>query len=277
MTLQLNQVCRQALVIAHKENTSPLVDSLAREGFSVLEVRGPYTPEQLHWSTISRCFVNHANSWRLVVERGVHSLIVEADFVPVVGFGLLPLPVPADLIHKSLAYLYAVGPQFWDLPPSPNCARGHAGGGVAYVISPAVACMMLDFFDEKCSANPSGAYYPWDSAVGYWLKARGIESFLPYRQYGEHGGIANPEHAKAGLGRPHQADALAGPLAFLPMYAQGSVVSFLRVRLRARVWGWIRLLAGRTVALNGYRRFESLRMFGFAVGRLLVPFHSHRL
>lgn len=276
MTSSLNQVCRQAFVIAHKEDISPLVNSLVREGFSVREVCGPYTPEQLRYSAICRCFVNHANAWKLVVESGVHSVIVEADFVPVVGFGLLPLPVPPDQVQRSLAYLYAVGPQFWDLASSPSCARGHAGGGVAYAISPAVARLMLEFFDEKNRANPSGDYYPWDAEIGYWLKARGVQSFLPYRQFGEHGGIANPEHAKAGLGRPHQADALAGPLPFLPMYAKGSLIRFLRVRLRARAWGLIRLLAGRSLAWHDLVRTEPLRMINFAVGRLLTQPHCHR-
>lgn len=147
---------------------------------------------------------------------------------------------------------------------------------VAYVIAPTVASMLLEFFQEQCSANPSGAYQPWDAAVGYWLKARGVQSYLPYRQYGEHGGIANPEHARAGLGRPHQADALAGPLAFIPLYAHGSLMTLLRVRLRARLWGWVRLLAGRSLAWHDLLRTEPLRMFSFVAGRLMVTPHRHK-
>jgi hypothetical protein len=277
MPIALNQICLKAFIVAHREDISLLSDALNSEGFQVQVVRGPYSTGQQSYSAIYRCLVNHANAWRLVAESGVLSLIVEADFVPVLGFGRLPLPVPVDRLHTSLAYLYACGPQFWDLPMSPYCARGHAGGMVSYVVSPAVATMMLEFCEEQCVANPSGAYAPWDAGVGYWLKTRGVESYLPYLQYGEHGGVSNPEHARAGLGRPHQADALAGPLAFLPPYAQGSLITFWRVRLRARVWGWARLLAGRSLTWQDLIRTEPLRMFGFVVGRLMAKPHRHHI
>jgi len=253
-----------------------LRNQLILEGIQVQVVRGPYSKEQQSYSAIYRCLVNHANAWRMVVKSETLSIIVEADFVPVLGFGKLPLPVPVDRLDSSLIYLYACGPQFWDMPSSSKCARGHAGGMVAYVISPTVATMMLDFFEEQCTANPSGAYAPWDAGVGYWLKARGVESYLSYRQYGEHGGIANPEHSKSGLGRPHQADTLTGPLAFLPFYACGSFATFLTVRLRARMWGWVRLLAGRSLAWHDLVRTKPIRMFSFVAGRLMAPPHLHR-
>ena len=277
MSAALNQFSKNVFIVAHREDVSVLSKVLISEGFLVQIVRGPYSEQEQSYSAIYRCLVNHANAWRMVAMSDAPSIIVEADFVPVLGFGGLTLPIPADRIHTSLAYLYACGPQFWDTPSSPKCVRGHAGGTVAYVIAPAVAMMMLKFFEEQCIVNPSGVYAPWDAGLGYWLKARGVESYLPYRQFGEHGGIANPEHSKSGLGRSHQADALKGPLAFMPFYARGSKATFLRVRLRARIWGWARLLAGRSLSWHDLVRTKPLRMFGFAVGRLLIAPHIHRM
>src|SRR5262249_14639415 len=99
---------------------------------------------------------------------------------------------------------------------------------------------------------------------------RGVESFIPYRHYGEHGGIGNPEHIAASLGRPHQADALQGRLAFLPMYAKGSVLRFWKIRIRARLWGALRLLSGRFPARQDFIRSNRMQMIRFAVGRLFV-------
>jgi hypothetical protein len=102
------------------------------------------------------------------------------------------------------------------------------------------------------------------------LMARGIESYFPYRHYGEHGGHGNPEHAAAGLGRPHQADALQGRLAFLPSYAKGSELRFWTVRLRARVWGFLRLVTGRVLEPHDLTRGNVPALLRFAAGRLFT-------
>ncbi len=265
----LRDVSSGVVIVAHKEDTAPLRVVLEADGFSVDEVRGPYTSEQLAFSAIMRCFVNHANAWRIAVSRDRPTIIVEADFVPVRGFGNLPAPVPADRCSNSLAYLYSVGPQVWDLA-TPSVARGHGGGMVALLIPPKVAELMLEFFHEELQNNPLGQYFPFDSKIGYWLKDRGVESYIPYRHYGEHGGMGNPEHVSAGLGRPHQADALQGPLAFLPMYAQGNALRFWKTRSRAHTWGVLRLLYGRFLAWHDFARSDRPRMVRFAVGRLLL-------
>jgi hypothetical protein len=257
------------VIVAYKEDTASLRKALLAEGFCVDEVRGPYTSEQLKFCGIMRCLVNHANAWRIAAERGRPTIIVEADFVPVKSFGDLPAPVPAGKLDNSLAYLYSVGPQIWDLAGI-NVARGHGGGTVALLIPPRVALMLLQFFDEELKANPLGKYSPFDTKIGYWLMNKGVESYIPYRHYGEHGGIGNPEHAAAGLGRPHQADALQGRLAFLPMYAKGSALRFWKSRIRARLWGVLRLLCGRFLAWHDFKRSDRLPMIRFAVGRLLV-------
>jgi hypothetical protein len=257
------------VIVAHREDTGELKNTLVGQGFSVDEVRGPYTTEQLKFSAIMRCLVNHANAWKIAATRTLPSIIVEADFVPVRGFGDLPSPLPVQSIDHSLGYLYSVAPQVWDLA-QPDIARGHGGGMVALVVPQKVAVLLLQYFEETLLANPQGSYLPFDTQVGYWLMARGIESYIPYRHYGEHGGIGNPEHARAGLGRPHQADVLHGPLAFLPPYAMGKVLRFWRTRIRARSWGILRLAAGRFLAPHDLARQRKSAMLRFAVGRQLT-------
>jgi hypothetical protein len=194
---------------------------------------------------------------------------VEADFVPVTGFGALPVPVPVERWNNSLGYLYSVGPEIWDLA-GVNVARGHGGSTVALWISPAVASLLLEFFDEEVRTVRPGAYSGFDSKIGYWLLQRGVESYIPYRHYGEHGGIPNPEHAVAGLGRPHQADVLQGKLAFLPAYARGRLFKYWRIRVRARMWGLLRLICGRYLRWHDFRRADPWKMIRFAVGRFLI-------
>ena len=260
------------LIVAHKEDTTPLRKALLAEGFAVDEVRGTYTPEQLNFSASMRCRINHANAWRIAADRDRPTIIVEADFVPVKGFGDLPVPIPADKFNDSVAYLYSIGPQIWDLAGK-SVARGHASGGVAMLIPPRVALLLLQLIDEELKRNPLGKY-PWlDHRLGYWLLEKGVESYIPYRHYGEHGGIGNPEHVLAlgFLGRPHRADTLQGRLAFLPAYAEGSVLRFWKIRVRARLWGVLRLFCGRLLAWHDFKRSDDrLQMIRFAVGRLLV-------
>ena len=265
----LRDVSSGVVIVAHNEDTAPLRLALEAEGFSVEEVRGPYTDEQLRFSTIMRCLVNHANAWRIAATRDQPTIVVEADFVPVKGFGALPAPVPPGRQSDSLAYLYSVGPQIWDLATA-DVARGHGGGMVALLIPPKVASLLLQFFVEEVQAVPIGAYSPFDAKIGFWLKDRGVESFLPYRHYGEHGGIGNPEHVKAGLPRVHRADALQGSLAFMPFYGRGSTFKYLKTRIWARYWGVLRLLVGRLLQWHDFARSDRPRMLRFAVGRLFL-------
>jgi hypothetical protein len=257
------------VIIAHNEDTTKLNGFLRAEGFCVDEVRGPYAPEQKRYSASMRCLVNHANAWRIAAQRDRATIVVEADFVPVRGFADLPVPVPREKSSNSLAYLYACGPEFWDLAGC-DVARGHGGATVALWIPPKVASLLLEFFREEAEAVSPGAYSRWDTKIGYWLMRKGVESYIPYRHYGEHGGIANSEHAVAGLGRSHHADVLQGSLGFVPMYAKGSRFRYLRTRARARVWGVLRLVSGRAVAWHDFRRAGLASMIRFAVGRLIV-------
>jgi hypothetical protein len=267
----LRDACSGVLIVTHREDTTALRAAMANEGLAAEEVRGPYTPEQLKYSAVMQALVNHANAWRIAASRDLPTIVAEPDFVPVRGFGNLPLPVPPGKSTNSLAYLYSVGPEIWDLA-TPDIARGRGGSVVAVVVPPAVASLLMNFFEEELIANAAGTYRPWDSGMGYWLLNKGIESYLPYRHYGEHGGIGNPEHAKFGLGRSHRADALQASLAFLPIYARGSIVRFWATRLRGRFWGLLRLVTGRLLPWHDIARAHGARtaLLRFGAGRLFT-------
>jgi hypothetical protein len=264
----LLEVSSGVIIVAHKEDTSALRQALEGEGLAVDEVRGPYTPEQEHFSAIMRCFVNHANAWRIAAKRDKPTIIVEADFVPVRGIGSLPAPIPNSRDNNYFGYLYAGGPQIWDLARE-DLARGHAGSTVAFLLPPDVATLLLNYFDEQVAANPRGNYVSFDTRLGYWLNERGVECYIPYRHYGEHGGATNPEHARAGLGRPHRADVLQGELAFPPAYSEGSALTFLIVRTRARLWGLVRLAAGRYLTWTNFKRGDRASMLRYSIGRFM--------
>ena len=273
----LRESCSGVLIVTYKEDTSALRAALTAEGLTAEEVRGPYTPQQLTYSAVMQALVNHANAWRIAAARDLPTIVVEPDFVPVRGFGDLPVPVPAAEAANSLAYLYSVGPVIWDMATR-DVARGHGGSVVALVIPPAVAALLLHFFEDELVINAAGTYRPWDSGMGYWLLKRGIESYLPYRHYGEHGGIGNPEHAKFGLGRSHRADALEAKLAFLPIYADGSFARYWATRLRGRLWGLLRLVTGRLLQWHDIVRARGARaaLLRFGVGRLFLARHPRR-
>jgi hypothetical protein len=208
---------------------------------------------------------NHRNAWRRIVQSGQDAIVVEADFVPVVGFGRLPLPCDKGSHRVGIGYLYACGPQLWDLAGG---LRGHAGSTVAYFVPARSAEALLQFAEEATASRDPEKYSGWDSELGFWLNARGLECFLPYRHYGEHGGIPNPEHKRAGLRPVHRADLLAGRLAYLPSYAGGDRTKYLLARCSARVWGLVRLLAGRYLSLVDLRRSDRKGdLLRVAVGR----------
>ena len=89
----------------------------------------------------------------------------------------------------------------------------------------------------------------------------GAEAYIPFRHYGEHGGLANPEHRQLGrLSREgtHRADILAKRLRFMPDYAEGSYVKFFNERCKNRILGWARLLSGRWIAKTDAYTFSPM-------------------
>ena len=114
-------------------------------------------------------------------------------------------------------------------------------------------------------------YSPWDSGIEYYLRDAGLHNYVPFRNYGEHGGLPNPEHKNNKLSKAHRADVLYGQLAFAPMYAmiggRFSPWQWIKARTYARVKGIGRLLLLkylRTATVVKSRQASALIWFAIA-------------
>lgn len=278
----------QCVVVAYREDTAELERVLSREGFSPRVLRPAYTPEELGYSRTIRCLLNHATAWHLAAAAPGLTLITEADFVPCAGFGELPLPFdPVRHGEKAWAFLYAGGPRFFQILAD-GTLQGHAACPVAYVVSPTVARWLVDYVrDELQRQGDLTQYSLWDTQFQWHLMGRGALCFLPWRQYGEHGGAPNPEHQRAGvgvakrlrplgllgLGRNHHADVLAAPLTFLPAYARGSRWRLWLTRAEAKTVGWLKLFTGRMVLIQSPKPWRERLRLHVACARRLVSLH----
>jgi hypothetical protein len=251
----LRQACGRVYVVAHKENLEALEAALVAEGFTVDPVRGPYTEEELSFARQMKCLVNHANVWKRVASGSETAIVVEADFVPVRGFGKLPLPFPASTEFMSgtdrddgrFGWLYSAGSTLYGFDGH-GYPYGHGNATVAYALTPRAAQHLLAFAERELAAVEPGAYRMWETYLGIYLRKEvGVLNYIPIYQYGEHGGVENPEHRAAGIRGWHQADILWRKLAFRPAYANGSTVRYRAIRLR----GWAR----------GFARQVTLRYF----------------
>lgn len=278
----------QSLIIAYREDTSELERALAAEGVSARVLRPAYTEVELTYSRTIRCLLNHANAWRAAADAPGLTLIVEADFVPCVGFGDLPLPWdPAARGDQAWGYLYSAAPRIFGCLPD-GTLPGHSATTVAYVVSPCVAAWLCDYVREEMTRHGDLTTYSlWDTQYQWHMMGRGATCFMPFRNYGEHGGIANREHGQAGIGvakrvrllswlgvgRNHHADVLYARLKFLPLYAQGSRRRLWRTRLEAKLLGWLKLLTGRIVMLHGPASFrEKVRLHLICARRLCARY-----
>jgi hypothetical protein len=272
----LKDCVERVCILAWREDTGRLEQALAAEGFRVEVVRATYSAEEMAASRVIRCLLNHRGVWARCAAQAGLWMTVEADFVPCRGLGSLPLPYPWELRHRAWAWLYAGGPRLYERLPGGGL-RGHACATVAGVMGPEVAAALVDFADAEIAQRGLASLSPWDTYLQYHLKKRGLLSFFPFRQYGEHGGIPNPEHATAGMGQngAHQADALWGPLHFLPAYAKGSRLRYGCFRARAKALGAARFLTGRFVEPLTLRRAPDgrtrLRLLATGIHRLLSP------
>jgi hypothetical protein len=271
MIINLN--VKSSYVIAYNEDVGALKTSLIKEGLSPEVIRPDYSEEERGYSGAVRCMLNHVNAWKKINEGDGLSLVVESDFVPVRGLGSLPLPFPESKADCALGYLYAGGATLFDVHPE-NLriyGRGHASCTVAYVIGPEAARCLLEFAENELQTQDLAEHNLWDCRIRMFLQERGVTSWLPYRQYGEHGGIPNPEHARAGHNPSHQSDTLYGPLHFIPAYARQSYLRYRVVRVKARMRGIGRLIFNRYVHLHDCRRAKAngtlLSLLQFSIQR----------
>ncbi|MGK7890649.1 MAG: LPS biosynthesis glycosyltransferase [Leptolyngbyaceae cyanobacterium] len=253
----------QTLIVAYKEETQHLETALEHESLKSEVLRQVHQPHYQQYARSYLAMLNHCEAWKRASQVKGLTLVVEADFVPVRGMGMLPLPIPPDHPNMGIAWLYTCAPQLYSVSEE-GYAQGFSTAMVAYLITPEGAIALLELAGQIHQSPGPHTYYCWDSKICDFLRDRQLETFIPLRNYGEHGGLPNPEHRQHGLSVTHRADVLYGPLAFMPLYAQpkpspspfslkswlvhiGNYIRFVGTRLRARIKGLGRLLLGKFV------------------------------
>lgn len=281
----LRQLIQRTIILAYREDTSQLENTLRAAGLNPITQRRTYTPTEQTYSRTIRCLLNHTDAWRAAAAAtDGYTLIVEADFVPCREFTDLPAPLDPAL-HGPLAwaFLYAGGPRIIRVLPG-GYIWGHAACPVAVIVPPRLAGHLVEFSDELIRTTPDlTAYSLWDTIFQWHMMGHNAKCFMPYRHYGEHGGLPNPEHKAAGAGlvsditrklnitvlNNHHAECLQRSLAFLPAYARGSRWIYLRTRLLAKCIGLARVVTGRVVeSTQPMSRRERLRAYWIACKRL---------
>lgn len=264
----------RSIILCYKENVEDLLSVLEKEGLDPVVYRGEYSQEEKKLPSASRTLLNHRRAWEAASRNDGYTFICEADFVPCVGLGGLDVFWPVER-RLAWGYLYQGSPRLLSVIGSDHHLRCHCAPLVGYVINKHVAEILLKFYDVEVERYGLEQYFTFDAHLQWWAMGEGAEAFMPARHYGEHGGLPNPEHAKSvnvtRAGR-HRADNLVAPLAFLPLYAEGSRMKLLMERLKYRAFGWARLVTGRWIAdTNVYPRDwrQTARMTMVGIRRLL--------
>jgi hypothetical protein len=284
----LRSYIAQTLIVAYREDTSTLEQALRSEGLDPIVLRPEYTPLELTYSRTIRCLLNHTAAWRRASEVEGYTLVMEADFVPCRGFSDLPMPfAPESQGSAAWAFLYAGGPRIFKRLHD-GSMPGHSACPVACLISPQVGKWLCDYTREELVRHSDLTRYSlWDTQFQWHMMGKGATCFMPWRHYGEHGGISNPEHLKAGvgvakrnplfrwlgLGSNHHAEVLYAPLHFLPAYAKGSRSRLWRTRLEAKVTAVLKLTCGKVATPDRECSMgERLRLYFSCVVRLCSPY-----
>jgi hypothetical protein len=259
----------RVFIIAHQESTELLEATLNQEGFACKRLRQVDQPEYRNYAAIHRCMLNHQRAWRLASQRMEPSLIVEADFVPVIGMGQLPVPFNLQQANVGIAWLYTCAPQLYSVTAE-GFGEGYSAATVAYIVTPNAARQLCELVDQMSAAHGTG-YHNFDSEIDEFLRKRGFKNFIPFRNYGEHGGRSNPEHRHNGMTGIHHADLLYGKLAFMPPYLVGQKNARLKLwqmRSHARLKGIARLVMQKYLRVPIVRNSSfPLRLVRFAIGR----------
>jgi hypothetical protein len=83
---------KQVFIIAYKEPTEALESCFREEGFNCEVLRQKHLEEYKGYSNSYLTLLNHCQAWQRIIQENKPTLIIEADFVPVVGISQLPLP-----------------------------------------------------------------------------------------------------------------------------------------------------------------------------------------
>ncbi len=262
----------RVFIIAYKESTELLEKFLIEEGFNCTVLRQEDREEFKNLSPSYLCMMNHKQAWEKAMQSEKPSIIVEADFVPVLKFGKLPLPFAANQNDVGICWLYNCAAQVYSVSDL-GYAEGFSTSMVAYIITPQSASFLIDLAKEVIEKIGDKTYSTWDSNVDSFLRARKMKNFIPFRNYGEHGGLPNLEHFQNGLSKTHRADVFYGKLAFMPLYASHinkDKIKFFYIRFYARLKGIARLLTGRFLRLQVIKGSSvPVRLVSFAIRRYL--------
>lgn len=266
----LRDFASQVIVIAYREDTSKLSNALESEEFNVKIARATYTIQEEAYSRSIKCMLGHMHALGIASDHDGPTIICEADFVPCVGFGRMPLPVPESMRLSSACWLYANRPVI-NGPVYEYSFQGYSNSPVCYLISPPVARTAARFAQHLLSTHNPNDYAGWDNMFPDYLKDSGVRQLIAHCCYGEHGGHTNPEHeANIRFGTPdHRAEALMSRLAFLPAYADGSWLRFVVVRLYYRCLGLGRALLFRFCRPGHVPEGKFLVSYLFGITRLI--------
>ncbi len=261
----------KVLILAHRESTDRLQLTFTQAGFECAVLRQTDKPEYQTYASIYRCLLNHSQAWEFAAQVQQPTLIVEADFVPIAGLEKLPLPFnPTVLGNVGMAWLYTCAPQIYSVTAD-GFAEGFSTALVAYILTPQGAKALQGFVAEIATKHGTG-YYNFDSEIDGFLRAQNLKNYVPFRNYGEHGGRANPEHRHNGMSGRHRADVLWDQLAFLPDYAAAPHphLRLFWARLQARLKGIARLVLGKYLRPKILRNSKNPgRLLSFAIRRQL--------
>ncbi len=266
----LKDVISSTIVIAHKEDTSNLERFFAVNSASHEIQIFDYSPDQIDYPSIVKCFINHRLAWEKASKRDAWTLIVEADFVPIKDLFEQPVFWPHQDAN-SYGYLYHNSPRIISF--AGEYIRAHSAGCVAYVINRHVAKILLEFYDDEKEKRDFTKYFTFDVHLQWYCMGRGVKAYISEKQLGEHGGFVSPGHVDNKIPRfgRHRADRLAGDLAFEPLYTKGSNAVFVRERLYGYSIGLARLVAGRWTTDTGEHRWtlrERLAAYSLVTKRL---------
>lgn len=242
----------KVFIIAYQELTQQLEEVLSQEGFIYEVLRQDKKLEYQNYSRSYLCLMNHKRAWKNAIQEAKPTLILEADFVPVLGFGKLPLPFNPNNKDVGISWLYTCAPQLYSVS-SDGYGEGFSVSAVAYIVTPQAAQYLIDLAEEIKHKYEATTYSTWDSSIDSFLRTRKLKNYIAWRNYGEHGGLPNPEHYQHKLSKTHRADVLYGKLAFMPSYIvseRWGKLQLLTVRFQARLKGIARLITGRFLRLK---------------------------
>lgn len=268
-TKNLLESISKVFIIASKESTQQLEQALSQEGFLYEVLRQETKAEYQKFSRSYLCLMNHQGAWKRAIQQEKPTLIIEADFVPVLGFGKLPLPFNPHQSDVGISWLYTCAPQVYSVS-SDGYAEGFSTSAVAYIVTAQAARCLLDLAQEVTEKQGATSYSTWDSTIDSFLRERKLKNYIAWRNYGEHGGLPNPEHHRNNLSKTHRADVLYGQLAFMPLYTANEKhgIKFVTVRFQARLKGISRLATGRFLRLKVLQGSNvRARLLSFAILR----------